>query len=189
MSSNSSSVDPLWKWRDAPDEGLRSRLAAAVEATSAYAQFSAWSYLHDTMLTAEIMEEAIEVVRAYALRFSPPPSEAKLTARLRSQVRRIAKQSANLSSKETCAGALYDLEVYAPASTPDPTEVLLLEEVLARLSPQAQKVATWIWMGYSWREIGKACEIDHNSVRLAFRRETDAALIQLGRGTRVRRSP
>lgn len=186
--SKSSSVDPLWKWRDVLKEDLRNAIAAAVQATLAYAQLSAWSYLHDTALTGEIVEEAIERVHSYALCCSPPPSQAKLTARLRSQVRRIAKQRANLNSKEIYAGELYDLELYAPSFTPDPTQTLLIGEVLERLSPQAQKIADWIWMGYSWREIGKAFEIDHNCLRLAFRRETDAALIQLGHGTRARRS-
>ena len=185
--SKSSSVDPLWRWHDSLDEQLRSKLTAAVQATRSYAHLSAWSYLHDETMALEIMEEALDVVRSYALRASSSPSQAKLTARLRSQVRRVTKQRANRSRREGYSGGLRDLEMYTAANNPDPTDALLLEEVLKLLSPQAKEIATWIWMGYSWRDIGKTFGIDHNAVRLAFRRETSAALIQLGRGMQIGR--
>ncbi|HEY6375632.1 MAG TPA: hypothetical protein VIX90_08920 [Edaphobacter sp.] len=185
--SKISGADPLWRWNDSLDEWLRTRLAAAAQATWPYAQISAWSYLHDETMAREILEDALDVVRSYALRFSSPPSQEKITARLRSQVRRIAKQKANRTRLVTPTGDLRDLERYASTETPDPTDALLLEQVLTLLSPQAKEVATWIWMGYSWREIGRSFGIDHNTVRLAFRRETSAALIQLGRGMHVGR--
>lgn len=185
MSTNSSDVDLIWKWHEALNEELRSKLMTAAQVNWAHAQLAAWSYLHDTMQTAEIMEEAIEVVQTYALHASPPPAQAKLNARLRSQVRRIVKQRANRTRKEISTGSIQDLEIYAPASTSDPTQALLLKEVLERLSPQAHQVAIWIWMGYSWREIGRLSGIDHSAVRLAFRREIDAALIYLGHGMRT----
>ncbi|MGB8479523.1 MAG: hypothetical protein WCE63_11865 [Acidobacteriaceae bacterium] len=180
-------ADPLWKWHGSLDEGLRNKLAAAVRATWSYACLSAWSYLHDEAMAAEIMEDAVEIVRAYALRAPSSPSVEKITARLRSQVRRRTKQLANRRRKEGYAGSLQDLEMYAPSSNPDPTELLLLNQVLNLLSPQAKEVAEWIRMGYSWREIGKTFGIDHSSIRLAFRREVDAVLIQMGRGKRIGR--
>jgi DNA-binding NarL/FixJ family response regulator len=161
---------------------------AAVQTTWSYAQLSAWTYLHDEALGADIMEAAIKVIYSYAQRTSPMPPVEKLTARLRSQIRRVAKQMANRRRKEENAGSVRDLELaYNPSVTPDPTDTLLIKEVLDLLSPRAREVATWIWMGYSWREIGQTVDVDHNSIRLAFHRETDAALTRLGRGMRVSR--
>jgi len=127
-----------------------------------------------------------ESIYSYALRTSPRPSAEKLTARLRSQVRRVTKQMANRRRKEEAVGSAHDLELNcASTDSPDPTDVMLIQEVLDLLSPQAREVAVWLWMGYSWREIGKTFEVDHNSIRLAFRREADAALERLGRGMRI----
>ena len=110
-------------------------------------------------------------------------------ARLRSQIRRTAKQIANRKSRETCAGSLQDLDMYSPSSNPDPLQQILLKEVFHLLSPQAKEIATWIWMGYSWREIGRICGIDHSTVRLAFRREAHAALTRLEPCMPIERRP
>jgi DNA-directed RNA polymerase specialized sigma24 family protein len=106
-----------------------------------------------------------------------------LAARLRSQVRRVAKQKANRQRKEECVGSLLDMERdHRMSETSDLTEMVLIKEIVGRLSPEARTVATWIWMGYSWREIGKTLDIDQDSVRLAFRREADRVLSELGIG-------
>jgi hypothetical protein len=174
------SADLLWRWESAVNKELNSKLSAAVQANWAYARLSAWSFLHDETLAAEIVEKAIEVVRAYALRSESPPSIKKLSARLHCQIRRIAKQGAHRLSRENLAGSLHDIEFYAPSVNPDPTELLQLQKIFSLLSPQAQEVGKWLWMGYSWREIGRSFQIDHCVVRQSFRWELDAALIQLG---------
>jgi len=179
-------VDPLWRWQDSLEEGLRNKLAEAVRRSWEHARRCAWTYLHDQAMVVEIMEDAVEVIQAYALRASPPPSVEKIAARLQSQIRRRSKQLANRRNKEKSAGSMHDLEMYAP-SNPDPTELLLLEQILNLLSPQAKEVAVWISMGYSWREIGTTFGIDHSAVRKAFQKETDAALLQLGRGRHIGR--
>lgn len=174
-------ADLLWRWDSVLDEQLRDNLSQAVQANWAYARLSAWSYLHDETLAAEMVEKAIEVVRAYAVRSESPPSIKKLSARLHCQIRRIAKQGANRLSKENLAGSLNDVEIYAPCVNPDPTKLILLKQIFSLLSPQAQEVGNWLWMGYSWREIGRSFQIDHCVVRLSFRREVDAALARLGK--------
>ncbi len=174
--SRTCSSDLLWRWESVLDEELKNKLSAAVQANWAYARLSAWSYLRDEAMAIEIVESAIEVVRAYALRSESPPSVKKLSARLHSQIRRIAKQGAHRLRREDLAGSLQDLEIYAPSVNPDPTKLLLLKQIFSILSPQAQEVWTWLWMGYSWREIGRSFQIDHSVVRLSFRKELDAAL-------------
>ncbi len=168
------------------DEALRQQLMSAVESTWAFAHMTAWSYLNDGAQGTDLVEQALEVVRAYALRTSPAPSTQKLTARLRSQVRRIAKQRKN-QVKEVAEGSSLELEIYPATRLPDPVEVLFLQEIVREFSPQAKEVAKYIRMGYTWRDIGKALGVDHSAVRRSFRRETDAVLIKLGRGVPVER--
>jgi DNA-directed RNA polymerase specialized sigma24 family protein len=181
MSTKAYKADPLWKWRDSLREELQAQLMNAYEAVLPFARFSAWSFLHDGALANELLEEAMESVHAYALKASPPPATSKLAARLRSQVRRVAKQRANRQSKEECAGSLLDMERYhLMAETNDLAEMILIKEIVGRLSPEARNIATWIWMGYSWREIGKTLDIDQDSIRLAFRREADRVLREIG---------
>ena len=165
------------------DEALRQQLLSAVESTWPFAQMTAWSYLHDEAQTAEILEEALDKVRAYAIRSSPAPTTQKLTARLHSQIRRIAKQRAN-RIKEEPLGSLVDLDSLLQPHFDDPSEQVFLERVLTELSPRARDVAAWLQMGYSWREIGATFEIDHSSLRRAFKREGAAALLKLKNANR-----
>lgn len=179
MVTKTCAAQALWKWEASLDKALKAQLLTAAESCWAYTRHCAWSYLHDVTFAAEILEESLEVVRLYAMRTSPSPPLEKLTARLRSQIRRVVKQRAN-RLKEEPQGFLRELELFSRVDRPDPTDLLYLEEVLKLLSPQAREVAGWIRTGYSWREIGKLSGIDHTAVRRAFRRETDTALTQLG---------
>ena len=179
MVTKTCAAHALWKWEASLDGTLRATLLAAAESSWPYARHCAWSYLNDVTFAAEILEESLGVVRSYAVRVSPSPPVQKLTARLRSQIRRVAKQRAK-RLKEEPTGFLHDLDLFVRADHPDPTDLLYLEEVLNLLSPQAKEVAGWIRTGYSWREVGKLSGIDHTVIRRAFRRETDAALAQLG---------
>lgn len=183
MATKTLDRDVLWKWEDSLDEALRQQLLSAVESTWPFAHMTAWSYLHDEAQAAEIVEEALEVVRAYAIRSSPAPTTQKLTARLRSQIRRIGKQRAN-RIKEEPIGSLDDLDSLLQPHFHDPWEQVFLEQVLAELTPRARDVAAWLQMGYSWREIGATFELDHSSLRRAFKREGAAALLKLRNANR-----
>ena len=186
MATKTLGPDVLWKWEDSLDEALRQQLLSAVEATWSFAHMSAWSYLHDEARGPELIEEALESVRAFALKSSPRPTTQKLTARLRSQVRRLAKQLKN-QIKEVPEGGSLEMEAYTTSRPMDPVEVLFLEEIVRELSPQAKEVATYIRMGYTWRDIGETLGVDYSAIRKSFRREIDAVLIKLGRGVSVAR--
>lgn len=173
----------LWKWENSLDEALRQQLLSAVESTWPFAHMTAWSYLHDEAQAAEIVEEALEKVRAYAVGSLPAPTTQKLTARLHSQIRRIAKQRAN-RIKEEPIGSLDDLDSLLQPHFNDPSDQVFLEQVLAELTPRARDVAAWLQMGYSWREIGATFELDHSSLRRAFKREGAAALLKLRNANR-----
>jgi len=186
MATKTCSADPLWRWTSSLDPAQKERLLQAVEANRSFARATAWSYLHDEQLGGELIERALEPIQRFAARTDPTPSVEKLTSRLHSQIRRVAKQMRR-RVKEEHKGSIQDLELLAPAENPDPVEFLFLEEVLSLLSPEAQEVAYYIRLGYTWRNIGDSLGIDHSTLYKAFRREADAALIKLGRGVRIER--
>ncbi len=186
MATKTLGPDVLWKWEDSLDEALRQQLLSAVESTWSFAHMTAWSYLYDEARGPELIEEALEPVWAFASKSSPRPTTQKLTARLRSQVRRLAKQQKN-HIKEFPEGGSLELDAYAASRPIDPVEGLFLEEIVRELSPQAKDVAKYIRMGYTWREIGETLGVDYSAIRKSFRRETDAILIKLGRGVSVAR--
>lgn len=179
-------VDPLWRWTDSLDPAQKQRLLEAVEANRSFARATAWSYLYDEQLGGELIDRALVSVQRFATQTQPTPTAGKLTARLHSQIRRIAKQMQR-KSKEQSAGSLRDLELLAPSETPDPIESLYAEEVVKLLTPKAKEIAWALRMGLTWREIGDQMGIDPSSLHKAFRRESDAALIKLGRGVRIER--
>lgn len=178
MATKTLGPDVLWKWENTLNEALRQQLLSAVESTWAFAHMTAWTYLHDEAQAAEIVEEALEVVSAYAIRSVPTPTTRKLTARLHSQVKRLVRQRAN-RSKEDPIGSVADIDPLLQPSRGDPTEQLFLEQILAELSPRARDVAAWLQMGYSWREIGATFDIDYSHLRRAFQKESAAALLKL----------
>ncbi len=178
MATKTLGPDVLWKFENTLDEALRQQLLSAVESTWSFAHMTAWTYLHDEAQAAEIVEEALEVVSAYALRSVPAPTTRKLTARLHSQVRRLVKQRAN-RIKEESIGSVVDLDSLLQPGLDHPAEQMFLERILAELTPRARDVARWLQMGYSWREIGATFNIDHSSLRRAFIKEGAAALLKL----------
>ena len=133
MATKTLGPDVLWKWEDSLDGALRQKLMSAVESTWGFAHMTAWSYLNDGAQGPELIEQALEKVQAFALRTSPPPSTQKLTARLKSQIRRLAKQRKN-RNKEVQDGSALELELYPASQVPDPTEVLFLQEIVREYS-------------------------------------------------------
>lgn len=144
-----------------------------------YARFCAWSYLYDEDYAYDLMDQSLTNISAYVLRLRPPPTEAKIYARLRSVVSRMAKQEAR-HRRELLVGSLSDLEQHAAtnsfSSKGQIENEVLLQEILPRLSPSAQRIAGLVAMGYSWREIGRQLRIDHQTVHRSFLREVNFAL-------------
>lgn len=155
------------------------RLEAAAEAAWPYALLCAWTYLTDGDAAHDLMDHAVENASRYAIRHSDSTLD-KLTSRIKSVLRRRAKQLAAKRSHELSYGSLFDLEqVYA--GQPETEQRVYANELLARLSPFAQSIVHWRWLGYSWREIAGQLEMDHTAVRRAYFRELAAVLHSLSR--------
>lgn len=186
MATKTLGPDVLWKWEHSLDQALRQQLLSAVESTWSFAHMIAWSYLHDEARGPELIELALEPVWAFACKSSPRPTTQKLTARLRSQVKRLAKQQKK-QIREIAEGGSHELDAYAASRPMDPVEMLFLEQIIREFSPQARDIAKYIRMGYTWRDIGETLGVDYSAIRKSFRRETDAILIKLGRGVSIAR--
>ena len=110
----------------------------------------------------------------------PDALEDKLTARVKSVLRRRVKQLAAKRNRELSHGSLTDLEpMYA--ERPEIEQRVYVRELLAQLSPFANSIVHWRWLGYSWREIAKQFEMDHTAVRHAYFRELESVLQNLSR--------
>ena len=181
MATRSPSVEEnaFWIRASSLEGAARELLLAAARSAWPYARRSAWSYLHDESLAAELLEKAVEKITPYVGRASSLPSSAKVLARLRSEVRRLAKQEAHRRRFEEYRGTVLDLELLAPTYVPNMEERLLLEEFLNLVSPYGRIIAQGLRLGYTWREIADDFNTDHSAVRRAFRREADAALLKL----------
>ncbi len=172
--------DLTWSWaystgRPASDQALE----AAAKAAWPYALLCAWTYLNDRDVAYELMDRAVHNISEYITRHPGAPA-AKLTARTKSILRRSAKQLAAKRSRELSYGSLYDLEqVYA--GQPEAEQRVYAKELLACLSPFAQSVVNWRWLGYSWRELAGQLGMDHTAVRRAYFRELAAVLHNLSR--------
>jgi hypothetical protein len=49
-----------------------------------------------------------------------------------------------------------------------------VNELFAKLSPFAQSIVEWRWLGYSWRTIAEHLDMDHTAVRRAYLREMES---------------
>ena len=150
------------------------KLDAAGQASWPYASLCAWTYLNDSDAAHDLMDHAIENASRYIARH-PERSADKLTTRIKSVIRRRAKQLAARNRRELSSGLLIDLEHFLIAQ-PDAEQRAYANEVLERLSPFASSVLKWRWLGYSWREIAKHLEMDHTAVRRAYFREIESLL-------------
>ena len=155
------------------------RLEAAAKAAWPYALLCAWTYLNDSEAAHDLMDHAVENASRYVARHPDSTSE-KLTSRIKSVIRRRAKQLAAKRSRELSYGSLLDLEqVYA--GQPEAEQRVYASELFAHLSPFAQSIVNWRWLGYSWREIAVQFEMDHTAVRRAYFRELESVLHRLSR--------
>ena len=76
------------------------RLDAAAKAAWSYALLCAWTYLNDEDSAHDLMDLAVQKAAAYAARHPDSPPN-KLTGRIKSAIRRRAKQLAAAKSRET----------------------------------------------------------------------------------------
>jgi DNA-directed RNA polymerase specialized sigma24 family protein len=155
------------------------RLEAAAQAAWPYALLCAWTYLNDHDASHDLMDHAVHNASQYVVRHPDLPPN-KLTARIKSVLRRRAKQFAAKRSRELSYGSLLDLE-QVHASQPEAERRAYANEVFSRLSPFAQTIIDQRWLGYSWREIAGQLEMDHTAVRRAYLRELESVLRSLSR--------
>ena len=153
------------------------KLEAAAQAAWPYAHLCAWAHLNDEDAAIDLMDHAVHNASQYLVRHSDP-SEQKLNARLRSVLRRRAKQLASKRSRETPSGAMYDMEQLQVGHS-DVDERTIERELVSRLSPTAQSIFDRRRLGYTWREIGGKLEMDHGAVRRAYFRELGSVLRSL----------
>lgn len=99
-----------WSWACSTGNPASDQvLEAAANAAWPYALLCAWTYLNDQDSAHDLMDHAIQNVTRYIARnLDAPPG--KLTARMKSQLRRRAKQLAAKRAREIPSGSIADLE-------------------------------------------------------------------------------
>ncbi|MFZ0395082.1 MAG: hypothetical protein WBX09_19865 [Terracidiphilus sp.] len=127
----------------------------------------------------DLMEHALSNAGEYFARH-PDSTEQKLTARIRSVIRRRAKQIAHQRRREVASGSLLDLE-HLRVSAGEVEESAIENELLLRLSPFAQSVFNRREFGYTWRDIAAELDLDHTVVRRAYFRELQSLRRSLSR--------
>jgi hypothetical protein len=115
------------------------------------------------------MDHAAHNASQYLARHRDTP-EQKLTARVKSVIRRRAMQLAAKRSRELPSGLMRDME-QLQVDHPEAEQRAYSRQLFSRLSATAQSIFDWRWLGYSWREIGGKLEMDHSAVRRAYFQE------------------
>ena len=154
-------------------------LEAAASAAWPYALLCAWTFLNDSHLASDLMDHAIQNATDYMTRH-PDASSAKVNARVKSEIRREAKQLAFKQRRERPSGSASDFEAVC-AAQPEIEQRIYASEIFAKLPPFAQGIINRRWLGYSWREIGRDLEMDYSEVRKAYFRELGLLLENLSR--------
>jgi hypothetical protein len=139
----------------------------------------AWTYLNDHAASRELMEHAVRNASSYVIRHPESPSD-KLITRIKSIIRRRAKQLAAKRSRELAYGSMFDMEQFLIGELNAEARIYAAE-LLSRLTLFAQSIVNWRWHGYTWREIARELEIDHTVVRRAYLRELESLLQSLSR--------
>jgi DNA-directed RNA polymerase specialized sigma24 family protein len=105
----------------------------------------------------------------------PGCTETKLLWRMKSVIKRRARQQSTKRNREIPYGSLLDLEAMYTGPS-DAEQRVYASELLARLSPFARSITEWRWLGYSWRKIAQHLDMDHTAVRRAYFREVESLL-------------
>src|SRR6185437_13945218 len=170
--------DLTWSWAWSTGHlASDQKLEPAAKAAWPYALLCAWTYLNDRDAAHDLMEHAVRNAGEYFVRH-PDSTEQKLTARIRSVLRRRANQVARQRRRELASGSLFDLE-HLRASVGEVEENAIAGELFSRLSPFAQSVFNRREFGYTWQEIAAGLDLDHTVVRRAYFRELQSLLRSL----------
>jgi len=153
------------------------KLEAAARAAWSYSSLCAWTYLNDHDVAVDLMDHAVHNASQYLGRHSDVP-EQKLTARIKSVIRRRAKQLGAKRSRELPSGSMRDMERLHVGHS-ETEQRTYANELFSSLSPTAQSIFQLRWLGYSWREIGGKLGMDHSAVRRAYFREMGLVLDSL----------
>jgi DNA-directed RNA polymerase specialized sigma24 family protein len=172
--------DLTWSWAFSTGQPASDLiLDAAAQAAWPYAVLCAWTYLNDRDAAHDLMDYAVQNASEYLERHPDRPVNT-LAARIKSVLRRRAKQLAAKRSRELSLGSLADLEqMYT--GRPEIEQRVYAKELLAHLSPFANSIVHWRWLEYSWREIAKELGMDHTAVRRAYFRELESVVRSLSR--------
>jgi len=169
-----------WSWgHSTGHQASDQKLEAAAKAAWSYSLLCARTYLNDQDAARELMEHAVHNASRYVARHSDAPQE-KLTARIKSVIRRRAGQLSAKRSRELSYGSMLDMESLLAAEL-DAEKGVFANELLSRLSPFARSIVNRRLSGYTWREIAGELEMDHTAVRRAYLRELEALLQELSR--------
>jgi DNA-directed RNA polymerase specialized sigma24 family protein len=171
-----------WSWAYSTGNPTSDRrLEAAAKAAWPYALLCAWTYLNDHASAHDLMDHAVQNAADYLGRYTDCPDK-KLAWRIKGVIKRRAKQQSVKKNREIQYGTLLDLERVKVCQS-EAEERVYANELLARLSPFAQSIVEWRWLGYSWRKIAEHLDMDHTAVRRAYFRELESlrhALSQSG---------
>jgi DNA-binding NarL/FixJ family response regulator len=174
------SEELTWTWAfTTGHQDSDQRLAAAAKAAWSYSLLCAWTYLNDQDAAHELMDHAVHNASRYLTRHPDSPPD-KLIARIKSVIRRRAKQLSARRSRELSSGSMLDLEKLLVGRL-GAENIVYANELLSKLSPRAQSIVNRRWHGYSWREIAGELEMDHTAVRRAYLRELESLLQSLSR--------
>lgn len=175
--------DRMWNWitpTSSPE--TNSMLKAAAVEVWPYASWCAWSYLHDRDAAFDLMDRAIENTAGYASRLNGAATVERLVWRMRSVLKRLAKQEVKKHRLEVPYGLLVDLE-YAHAGsqkeTPKFDQAVETKDILRKLSPEARDILRWTSMGYSWRQIARQLGVDRMTLRRSYDKEIRTVLESL----------
>jgi len=122
------------------------KLVAAAHAAWSYASLRAWTYLNDHDAAVDLMNHAAHNASQYLARHGDTP-EQKLTARIKSVIRRRARQLAAMRSRELPSGSMRDMEQLHVGRS-EAEQRTYAKELFSRLSPTAQSILDWGWLGY-----------------------------------------
>jgi DNA-directed RNA polymerase specialized sigma24 family protein len=148
------------------------RLEAAAKTAWPYALLCAWTYLNDHAAAHDLMDRAVQNAFDYLARHTDCPDK-KLAWRIKSVIKRCARQQSAKTNREIQYGSLIDLEkLYVGKSEAE--QRVYANELFERLSPFAQSIVEWRWLGYSWRKIAEHLDMDHTAVRRAYFREVES---------------
>jgi DNA-binding NarL/FixJ family response regulator len=176
-------TDPSWEeltWSWAYTTGHPAsdqKLEAAAKAAWSYSLLCAWTYLNDKDAARELAEHAVQNASQYITRH-PDASSEKLAARIKSVIRRRARQLAARRNREVRYGSMFDMENLLVGHLAAELRIYATE-LFSRLTPFAQTIVRRRSGGYTWREIAGEMDMDHTAVRRAYLRELELLLESL----------